>query len=137
MARIVDTGVLIELERRGRTVDDLLPGSPDEPVFVTSISISELLVGLHRAPPGRRQLQRETFIMEVVKRISVLPFDLQAALVHAEISVQLMKLGQPIGIYDTLIAAIALTHEYTVLTTNPKHFARVPGLVVEQPTWSD
>lgn len=39
--------------------------------------------------------------------------------------------GQPIGLYDTLVAAQALSMGLTVVTNNTRHFSRVPGLAVE------
>jgi tRNA(fMet)-specific endonuclease VapC len=39
--------------------------------------------------------------------------------------------GQPIRVYDTLLAAQALCLGLTVVTNNTRHFGRVPGLAVE------
>lgn len=136
MARVVDTSVLIALERGGMDVNDILAVPREDLTFITAITVSELLVGLHRARIGRTQQLREKFIDSVIARTTVLPFDLECARVYAEISAHLMSHGQPIGIHDTMIGAIAVTHGHSVLTINPKHFERIPGLVVEQPVWS-
>ena len=61
----------------------------------------------------------------------VLPFDKAAANVHAQIRVHLERLGQVIGPYDLLIAAIALANNLTLVTHNTNEFSRVPGLVIE------
>ena len=137
MARVVDTSVLIALERGSLDVNDILAVPREDPTLVTAITVSELLVGLLRARSGRTQQLRKTFVDIVIARTIVLPFDLECAGIHAGITAQLMSQGQPIGINDTLIGAIALTHGHSVLTTNPKHFERIPGLVVERPTWTD
>ena len=50
-----------------------------------------------------------------------------AALMRAELRQQ----GQPIGPYDLLIAATALTHQLTVVTHNTREFSRVAGLSLE------
>ena len=50
-----------------------------------------------------------------------------AALVRAD----LRRQGQPIGPYDLLIAATALTHHLTVVTHNTREFSRVAGLRLE------
>jgi tRNA(fMet)-specific endonuclease VapC len=39
--------------------------------------------------------------------------------------------GTPIGEFDVLIAAHAVTLRCTLVTNNVRHFARVPGLAVE------
>src|SRR5687768_10632859 len=98
MARVVDTSVLIALEQGGMDVDDILAVPREDPTFVTAITVSELLVGLHRARIGRTQLLRKTFIDVVIARTTVLPFDLACARMHAEITAHLMSVGQPIGI---------------------------------------
>jgi predicted nucleic acid-binding protein len=136
MARVVDTSVLFALEQGGRDVDDILAVPRENPTFVTAITVSELLIGLHRTQGGRNHLLRMAFIDSVIARTTVLPFDLECARVHAEITARLMSQGQPIGINDTLIGAIAPAHGHSVLTINSKHFERIPGLVVERPVWS-
>lgn len=42
----------------------------------------------------------------------------------------LARRGEPIGAFDTLVAAHALTLGLTVVTNNTRHFSRVPGLAV-------
>ena len=39
--------------------------------------------------------------------------------------------GQPIGVYDTLVAPQALCLGLTVVTNNARHLSRVPGLAVD------
>ena len=50
-----------------------------------------------------------------------------AALLRAD----LRRQGQPVGPYDLLIAATALTHHLTVVTHNTREFSRVAGLRLE------
>ncbi|SKA71994.1 hypothetical protein SAMN02745130_00963 [Thiothrix eikelboomii] len=50
-----------------------------------------------------------------------------AALVRCE----LLQLGQPIGHYDTLIAAHARSLQATLVTHNVREFERVQGLLLE------
>lgn len=40
-------------------------------------------------------------------------------------------IGAPIGAFDTLMAAHALSLGLVVVTNNTKHFSRVPGLKLE------
>jgi len=80
---------------------------------------------------------REVFIDSVIETVPMIPFDLAADRVHATLIDELRRAGQPISAYDALIAAIALSNGYSVLTLNLRDFERAPGLVVEQPTWSD
>ena len=135
MAGLIDSSVVIELERRGHpetAIDAVLPG---EELALAAISVSELLVGVHRAVEPARREQRRAFVEAVARRFPILPFDIDAARVHARLLVDLAEAGQPIGANDLLIAATALAHGYEVVTHNLRHFERVPGLVVQQPRW--
>jgi predicted nucleic acid-binding protein len=60
--------------------------------------------------------------------LAVLPLDRAAAEKAAEVRRKLDHTGQPIGMGDSLIAGIALTHNLPLLTRNRKHFERVANL---------
>jgi len=135
MAVLIDTSVFITLERTGRTLSALIRPIPGEPLALSSITASELLVGVHRANTEPRRRTREAFVETIFTTVPLVQFDLSAARVHARLSAQLAAVGQPFGAHDLLIGATALTHGYGVLTENVRDFARVPGLVVRQPTW--
>lgn len=72
---------------------------------------------------------------KVLSRVPILSFDLDVARTHPRLSAELTAAGQPIGPNDLLIAATALTRGYAVLSHNLRHSERVPGLVVQQPSW--
>jgi len=54
-----------------------------------------------------------------------------AAWKFGEIRAQLLDKGEPVAAIDLMIAATALIHNLTVVTHNTQHFAKVPGLNVE------
>jgi predicted nucleic acid-binding protein len=86
-----------------------IAAQPAFELFITSITVAELLYGLHLLPPGKRRTELqyaiENKLNEFVDRI--LSFDRDAASVFAEITASRRKLGRPIGIMDAEIAAIA------------------------------
>jgi tRNA(fMet)-specific endonuclease VapC len=49
----------------------------------------------------------------------------------AEIKADLQNQGNVIDDMDLLIAATALTMNYTLVTNNERHFSRIPGLQIE------
>lgn len=132
MSVVVDTSVLIGLERRGLKLDYL---SLDEPITLSAISVSEMLVGAYRSDTQRRRDMKAAFLELILERVDVLPFDAAAARVHAEITAWLISRGQRIGVHDALIAATAMAQGYGVLTDNLRDFGRVPGLDVWRPVW--
>ena len=127
MGLIIDTGVFIALERGS--------GPPLErwhergPGFISAITCSELLVGVHRADTEARQAQRLAFVENVLGTFPMLEFDLAAARTHALLLSHMPK-GVVVDAHDLLIGATALRHGMPVLTGNRKDFDRLPGLEV-------
>ncbi len=135
MARLIDSSVFIDLERRGGTIGDLDAILLGEPFALASITASELLVGVHRADAGRRRGRRLNFVEKVLSEVPVVIFDLVTARTHARIAADLAAAGLPNGSNDLLIAATAIARGYSVLTFNMREFQRVPGLVEDAPSW--
>ena len=135
MGCVIDSSVLISLERQGRRLADLMSTLDEEPVALSVITASELVVGVHRADTVERRLRRQAFAETVFEEIPVLPIDLTVARVHARLWAQLSAAGQLIGAHDLLIAATAVAHGYGVLTWDLRDFGKVPGLEVRRPDW--
>ncbi len=138
MARLIDTSVLVTMQRRGLRLSHLVAALPDpaEEIALPAFTVSELLVGIHRAPVGPNKQRMEAFLEALLEVIPVLPFGLREARAHGLLWAQLLSQGQVIGAIDALIAATALAQGYGVLTENTEHFRRIPGLAVAAPRWS-
>ncbi len=132
MAVLVDSSVLIDVERRRRSLDSLEAIANGEPIALAAVSISELLVGVHRAETRERARNRAAFVEDIVNRYTVIPFDLPTARIYGQITADLMSAGQTIGAHDLMIAATAIAHGYGVLTHNLRDFQRIPGLKVQR-----
>jgi predicted nucleic acid-binding protein len=126
---MVDTNVFIRFEKSGKAVD-LSPGEISEGVYASVVTISELLMGVHRANTEERRQRRAAFVEAIISAIGVLDFTVACARVHAEIYADLAKKGQMIGAHDLMIAATARHHGLSILTDNVDEFSRVPGLHV-------
>ena len=74
---------------------------------------------------AKKQLEKFTDFAALNK---ILPLTISATRKAAEIYAGLKKKGQPIGHTDCLIAGIALTIEFQLVTNNTDHFKRVKGL---------
>jgi tRNA(fMet)-specific endonuclease VapC len=129
MGVIIDTDFLIAIER-GRLKFDFSTlehlGNP----YITAINVTELLVGVHRANDEIRRMRRSSFVEAIISRLPVLSFDEAAARTHAAIQSNLAAKGQMLDAHDLIIAAIALTHGFQLLTLNISHFSKIPGLVL-------
>lgn len=129
MGMMVDTNVFIHFEKSSKAIE-LSPWEPSERVYVSVVTVSELLMGVHRADSQERRQRRLAFVEAIIAGIGALDFTLDCARMHAEIYAELAKKGQPIGAHDLIIAATARYHDLSILTDNVEEFSRVPGLRV-------
>jgi len=129
MGLIIDTSVFVRIERAGG-YPDFTPWRSLEPFFIAAITVSEMSVGLLRAESERRRQQRQAFFNALLDRVDVLSFDQTTAIAHAQMTVDLWRRGKPIGSHDALIAASAITHGCSLLTSNVSEFRHVTGLSV-------
>jgi tRNA(fMet)-specific endonuclease VapC len=125
-----DTDVLSATMRR----DPFLPlirrlaQVPPPEQFTTAITMGELLYGAARRDSSRLRER----VRELIRgALTVLPFDESAAAVYGPLRAQLEAEGRRLDEPDMRIASIALSRELTLVTGNVRHFARVPGLTVE------
>jgi tRNA(fMet)-specific endonuclease VapC len=126
---VIDTGVFILWERRGRSVESRL-SQLDRPGYISVATASELLVGVHRADSVSRRNARDAFVEALLHKFPILGIELPIARIHARLSAELTQKGTPIGYHDLWIAATALNYGCAVLTTNAREFTRVTNLEV-------
>jgi len=128
MGLVLDTSVLIAAEKKDFDLPAFLTAeAPTDRIFITSVTASDLLHGVHRAE-GRRRLKREIFVEDVLANLGAMPFDLLAARTHSWIWAELESQGHGIGPHDLMIAAICVTHDYELATLNGGEYARIDGL---------
>jgi len=111
--------VSFALRGQGRVAARLLEHRPSE-LCISSITLAELRFGAE----ARRSRKLHRLISTFVEAVAVVPFDEPAADRFA-------RRGEPIGTFDTLMAAHALSLGLTFVTNNVKHFGRVVGLKAE------
>lgn len=114
------------LRGEGRVATRLLEHQPSE-LCISSITLAELKFGAE-AKRSRKLLRG---IRGFVNDVAVVSFDESAAERFGALSAALVRGGQQIGAFDTLVAAHALSLGLTVVTNNTRHFGRVAGLKLE------
>ena len=135
MGVLIDASILIDAERGRLDLAARVAGLPDEEAFLSVITASELLHGIHRAANAEQRSRRAAFVEGLLRRLPVLDVDLATARAHARTWADLAAAGLPIGPYDLWLAATCIAHGLTLITANEREFARVPGLHLE--TWRD
>ena len=131
MAVMLDSSVLIAWERARTGLAAWVAGRGDDSAFLSVVSVSELLHGVHRAPDDGTRARRSAFVEGVLARFPALPIDVATARLHSELWARLAAAGTMIGLHDAWLAASCLAHGLTMVTNNMRDFARVPGLAVE------
>lgn len=113
----------------GRVGATILAHAPSA-LCVSSITAAELRFGAARRKSPKLGALIDTFLASV----AVAAFDDGAADAFGVLAAELVDAGTPIGDFDTLIAAHALSLDLTLVTNNRRHFERVVGLRLE--SWS-
>jgi len=124
---MLDTdSVSFVLRAQGHVAERMARHASDE-ICISAVTLAELRFGADLVHSSRLHFSIDRFVRNVV----VEPFDEICAKVYGAIASELQLQGSPIGKFDVLIAAHALTIDATLVTNNVRHFARVPGLRVE------
>lgn len=118
--------VSFALRGHGRVAARILEQRPSE-LSISSITLAELRFGAE----ARRSRKLHRLISTFIESVEVLAFDQRAAARFATVAASLARRGEPIGTFDTLMAAHALSLGLTFVTNNTQHFGRVVGLKTE------
>ena len=134
MGLILDTSILIESERRGEGVEDILRsvrgahGETD--IALSAVSAVELTHGIYRARTDADRDRRRVFVEGVFHDLIVHPLTLGIAQLAGRIEGEQAARGVSIAVEDLIIGATALHLGFDVVTLNVRHFQKIPGLSV-------
>ena len=129
MIYLLDTNACIQLlnDKHPVILEHFRRHSPGQ-IALCSVVKAELLFGAQRSGRIDANLQRLKLFFEPLQS---LPFDDDCAGHYSLIRADLQARGQLIGGNDLLIAAIARSHDVTLVTHNTGEFSRVSGLRLE------
>lgn len=132
MGTLIDTSVLIAIERGQLDLARIQAEDDEEPVAIAAITASELLHGVHRLRGAVAKTRAERFVEHLLTSIPVIPFDLSVARVHARLDAELSARGTAVGDADLMIAATAVFLDYRVATRDLRSFPKINGLDVQR-----
>ena len=128
MRYLIDTDWIIDVLRRTRGSRERVSERLGAGIGVSMITIAELYVGPYKGADPQSEAEPITIYLA---HFSTLPVDEETCEIFGQVKARLELDGQPIGDFDTMIAATALQHNLILLTNNIKHFERVDGLSIE------
>ena len=132
MGVILDTSVLIDIERGTLNIENFIKGRENERFGISVITISELLHGVHRADSEKRRLKREAYVEKIIETFPIYYFDLSAARIYARVWANLAKKGVNVGAHNLMIASTAISLSFSVLTSDVRDYGKIKGLTVEK-----
>ena len=115
-------------------VRDWLDTQAAETLFLSSVTIAELMCGIGSLPKGKRKDNLAAALDGALRLFDgrVLPFDTEAARRYADLAVKARRAGKGFPTPDGYIAAIAAAHGFAVASRDTGAFMAA-GLTVIDP----
>ncbi len=135
---LLDTNVVSEAMKPepDEAVRAWLDEQAAETLFLSSVTVAELMFGIGALPDGKRKDKLTDAVEGVMELFAdrILPFDTDAARHYAELAVKARAAGKGFPTPDGYIAAIAASRGFVVATRDTSAFDAA-GLEVIDP-WS-
>ena len=123
---VLDTNVVSEAMKPepDPAVRDWLDEQAAETLYLSSVTVAELLFGIGSMPEGRRKQKLTTTLDGMLSLFDrrILAFDTDAARHYADLAVSARKTGKGFPTPDGYIAAIATAHGFAVATRDASAF---------------
>src|ERR1035438_514292 len=129
MGLVLDSSALVAAERQALPVSTLLERLPRQH-YVTEIAIGvvELEHGIYRAQSPQQASKRRAYLDTAFAAIPAEPFTREIGKVVTQIDAEARMNGIAIPFADLLIGGTALHFGYALVTSNARHFQKIPGL---------
>nr|MDO8119022.1 type II toxin-antitoxin system VapC family toxin [Candidatus Sigynarchaeota archaeon] len=127
MKILLDTSIVVRIDRKDRDVIDLLKLlEKTHELYLSTMTIMEILTGSNLCRDADKATKKANKIMAQMVWVSV---DASIAEKAGEINAFLITKGQKIELPDVLIAATCIAENMdAILTLNQDHFRRIPAL---------
>ena len=134
---LLDTNVVSEpmRQRPDRRVQDWLDDQAIETLYLSTISLAELMLGIESLPTGRRRQALAAALGEQIASLfegRIIPFDVTAAGAYAKVVTHARQQGHAISVGDGQIAAVAASRNLKVASRDEAPF-QAAGLEVINP----
>lgn len=106
--------------------------TPDERLFLSVITIGEIQKGLTKLPDSKKKYRLTNWLNTLLENYEarIYPVDLAVAESWGTIQGKAENNGTPVASVDSLIAAVAQTHNLIIVTRNEKDFAATNVTIV-------
>ena len=137
---LLDTNVVSEAMKPepDSAVHNWLDEQTAETLYLSSVTIAELMFGIGALPKGKRKDKRKDKLTAALAGVlelfadRTLPFDTSAARRYADLALKARAAGKGFPTPDGYIAAIAASHDFAVAARDTSAFTAA-GLAVIDP----
>lgn len=125
---LIDTNIIIyRLKNLGNVNANFLKNK-DKHMSLSVISYGELVFGAKKSKAVEKNMETVNAIKSIFPLLEITS---EIMNIFGEIKAYTQKIGKTIDDMDLLIAATAITNNFTLVTHNTKHFKNIPNLKVE------
>jgi tRNA(fMet)-specific endonuclease VapC len=125
---MLDTNAASAALRGTAGIDERLQRLDPAQWCISAVTRAELRYGLALKPEATKLAQ---YVDAFLQATTTAPWDQAAADAHGVLRAKLRRAGTPIGDFDEMIAAHALSLDAVLVTDNTRHFQMVDGLALE------
>jgi tRNA(fMet)-specific endonuclease VapC len=126
---MLDTNICIYIiKKRHLSVLSRFTMIQRDEICISVVTLAELQYGVEKSSSKRFN---QGILDDFFSRLTVLPWNEEAAREYGRIRAFIENEGSPIGNMDLLIAAHALSQEHTLVSNNLGEFERIPDLKYE------
>lgn len=130
MSYLLDTNVIIDFFHGQKSTVDKVKSIEKENLSLSIITAAEIYHGSYKtAVPHKYIDEFENFLVDL--SVKLIPLDREIVKRYGLITASLEKQGKKLSAFDILIAATALTHNLTIITSD-KGLGRIGGLTIEK-----
>jgi toxin FitB len=125
---LLDTCIISEFVKPNpepKVIDWLNAIDPNQ-VFLSVVTIGEIQFGISLRPPSNRRTELEIWLNQsLFEQFAnrILSLDTDIFLTWGQMTAQQRQQGKPMGVMDSLIAAVALRHRMVLVTRNVSDFS--------------
>lgn len=128
MHYLIDTNIIIyRLKNLGNVNANFLKNK-DNHMSLSVISYGELVFGAKKSKAAEKNMETVNAIKSIFPLLEITS---EIMNIFGEVKAYTQKIGKTIDDMDLLIAATAITNNFTLVTHNTKHFKNIPNLKVE------
>lgn len=129
MKYMLDTNICIYLiKHQPREVKEKFQGIALGEIAVSTVTVAEMMYGVEKS---QYKDKNNAALLAFLAPLEIVDFDFAAAQQYGAVRAYLEKFGKPIGAYDLMIAAHALSLGLVLVTNNEQEFQQVSDLMVE------